>query len=108
MHYGRGFRLKHGAMLDRLAHVIGAEMRRLLLALGLFAAGAAIAAMVIATRATGAGVGAAVAVPAARAAPGLPPHVAIAIHSAAEARASVARAPFAAGLGLTAEEIAAT
>jgi hypothetical protein len=90
-------------MLDRLAHM----RRAIFLALGVLAAGAAAAAIVVASRSTQA-VGTASAAPAARLGARMTPHVPLTIRSAADARASVARSPFAAELGLTAEELADT
>jgi hypothetical protein len=77
-------------------------------ALGLVTAGIAAATIVVATRATGGGVSDAAAARPSRDAPALPPRVTIAIHDAADARAAVARAPFAADLGVTPEEVAST
>jgi hypothetical protein len=81
--------------------------RAILLALGVLAPGAAVATIVVASRATQA-VGTAAAAPAASLGARLTPHVPVTIRSAADARASVSHAPFAADLGLTPEELAAT
>ena len=68
----------------------------------------AAATIVLATRGTGADVGAAAAARRSRAAPAPPPRVTIAIHNVADARAAVSRAPFAVDVGATPAEVAAT
>jgi hypothetical protein len=81
--------------------------RAFFLALAVLVAGAAVVTLVVASRAMHA-VGSAAAAPAARLSARTTPNVPRTIRSAADARASVARAPFAAELRLTPEELAAT
>jgi hypothetical protein len=86
-------------MLDRLAHV------RRVVFVGLGIVAATVAAIVVAARAVETGIGTAAA--AEHATHSAPP-ASISIRGAADARASVARAPFASDLGVTAAELAAT